>query len=434
MAFRPFEGHVVRKNCHILKFEELGLAPGLIEGLAAMRFEEATPIQQQAIPVLLENRDMIASAQTGTGKTAAYLLPVLHKLALKKKRDYSINTLILAPTRELAMQIDQQLMGFGYFVEVSSIAVYGGGTGAAWERERKALTEGAEVIIATPGKLLSFMRQRIGDFSKLEHFILDEADRMLDMGFIKDILEIASYLPEKRQNLLFSATFPPKIREFAKKILHEPTEINITDNKPAEGVVQAAFLTYNNQKVELVKYLLRDDDMPNVIIFASTKKSVKELTQALKAQDLKVCEIHSDLEQAKREETLQDFKAQKVNVLVATDIISRGIDIDSVSMVINYDVPGDPEDYVHRVGRTARAQQTGEAVTFINERDQRQFLAIEEFIEREVRKVDLPKHLGEGPAYEPNKRSRGHFPKKRTGPAGGGSRTKSPRKGRKSSK
>lgn len=398
-----------------MRFDEFDLNDSLQEGIEAIGYEEATPIQIEAIPHILEGRDIIATAQTGTGKTAAYLLPVLHRIEAQRKSKPYINTLILTPTRELALQVDQQLQGFAYFTSCTSSTVYGGGTGSAWERERNALKSGADIIIATPGKLLSFMRQKIGDFSQLQHFILDEADRMLDMGFQLDISEISSYVQQDRQNLLFSATFPKKIQELAKKILNNPVEINIANSKPAEGVVQAAFLIHDRNKVELIKYLLRDDDVPSVIIFASTKRAVKEIAKTLLSQDLKVGEIHSDLEQAEREETLRKFRNRQFTVLVATDIISRGIDIESISMVINYDVPSDAEDYVHRVGRTARAESTGEAVTFVNEYDQYNFWQIEEKIGREIRKVPLPSHIESGLEYDP---------KKRRGGGGGGGRGK----------
>ncbi|MBX2842725.1 MAG: DEAD/DEAH box helicase [Flammeovirgaceae bacterium] len=388
-----------------MKFDDLNLEEDLQEGINAIGFSDATPIQELAIPIILENKDLIACAQTGTGKTAAYLLPILNKL-VTEQGDY-INTVIIAPTRELAKQVDQQLEGLAYFTHTSSIAIYGGGDGASWSREKKALDEGADVIIATPGKLISHLRQGFGDFTKLKHLILDEADRMLEMGFYEDIMEIISYFPKERQTLLFSATMPERIRKLANNILKEPEQVNIAISKPAEGVVQAAFLTFDDQKIELIKWLLQDDDVPSAVIFSSTKSNVKKICSTLKKIGLKAEEIHSDLEQSEREEVLRGFKNQTYSILVATDIISRGIDIDSISLVINYDVPQEAEDYIHRIGRTARAESTGEGITFINQKDQFNFKKIEELIGLEVRKVPLPKHLGEGPEYNPGKRGGG---------------------------
>ncbi|WP_020526717.1 DEAD/DEAH box helicase [Flexithrix dorotheae] len=403
-----------------MKFEDLNLEEDLQEGIDAIGFSNATPIQELAIPIILDNNDLIACAQTGTGKTAAYLLPILNKL-VTEHGDY-INTVIIAPTRELAKQVDQQLEGLAYFTNTSSIAIYGGGDGASWSREKKALNEGADVIIATPGKLISHLRQGFGDFTKLKHLILDEADRMLEMGFYEDIMEIISYFPKERQTLLFSATMPERIRKLANNILKEPKQVNIAISKPAEGVVQAAFLTYDDQKVELIKWLLQDDDVPSAVIFSSTKANVKKICSTLKKIGLKAEEIHSDLEQSEREEVLRGFKNQNYSILVATDIISRGIDIDSISLVINYDVPQDAEDYIHRIGRTARAESTGEGITFINEKDQFNFKKIEDLIGNEIRKVPLPKHLGEGPEYNPGRKGgkkkfgKGKFFKKKKKP------------------
>lgn len=383
-----------------MKFEELNLNDNLMEGLHSMGFEEATPIQEEAIPSILEGKDMIACAQTGTGKTAAYLLPILHKLASKKDR--AVDTLIIAPTRELAIQIDQQVQGFSYFTAATSAPIYGGGDAEAFGREKKALIDGADIIIATPGKLISHLNLGYANLDQVKHLILDEADRMLDMGFLEDIMKIVSYLPKKRQTLLFSATMPPKIRDLAKKTLVEPKEISIAISQTAEGVVQVGFCLHNEQKIEMIEYLFKDDDVRKAIIFASTKTKVKQIAKTLKKKKLKVGEIHSDLDQSERIETLNLFKAQKINILVGTDIISRGIDIKDIDMVINYDVPDDGEDYVHRVGRTARAASTGEAITFINQRDQSKFARIEELIDKEIRKVPIELFgFDPGPAYSP---------------------------------
>ena len=370
-----------------------------------MGYDKPTPIQEQAIPVILKNKDLIACAQTGTGKTAAYVLPVLNKIVQSEHHDRKLNTLIIAPTRELAQQIDQQIEGFGYFVGVSSISVYGGGDGAAWDKQQKALREGADIIIATPGRLLAMLTQAGSvDTSTLQHLILDEADRMLDMGFYDDIMRIVNYLPVKRQTLLFSATMPPKIRTMAQRILVDPEQINIALSKPAEGILQQSYLTYDTQKVGLLKHILNEKQHDSVIIFASTKEKVKELNKELYRSGLSIKAFHSDLEQQEREAIMQDFKNKKIQILIGTDILSRGIDVDGISLVVNFDVPPDPEDYIHRIGRTARADSTGTAITFINEKDQRRFFDIENLIGKDIPKLPLPESFGEGPLYQPEKK------------------------------
>ncbi len=388
----------------ILTFTDFNFDSSLQEGLDAMRFETPTPIQEQAIPIILSGKDLIACAQTGTGKTAAFMLPVLHKIALANTN--KTNTLVIVPTRELAIQIDQAVQGFSYFTSVSSLAVYGGGDGSSFETEKKALTQGANIIIATPGRLMAHLAMGYVKLDSLHHFILDEADRMLDMGFVDDILKITTFLPQKRQTLMFSATMAAKIRSLAKKLLVEPAEVSIAISKPAEGVEQLAFLVYDAQKNELIRRILEDKtkDFSSVIIFISTKQKVKDLERDLQRAKIKAKAIHSDLEQNEREDVLLQFRSKALQVLVATDILSRGIDIEDIGLVVNYDVPGDAADYIHRIGRTARAASKGTAITFINEYDQRKFAQIEELIEKEVRKLPLPKVMGEGPAYEPNKR------------------------------
>lgn len=381
----------------ILKFTEFGLAPTLEEGLDSMGFVHATPIQEQTIPAILANKDLIACAQTGTGKTAAYLLPVLNKITENPQE--RINTLVLVPTRELAMQIDQQVMGLGYFAGATSIAVYGGGDGAGYEQQKRAMREGANIIVATPGRLISHLTSGKFDFSHLEHLVLDEADTMLDMGFYDDILRIISYLPKKRQSLLFSATMPPKIRTLAKKILHEPEEINIAISKPSEGIDQFAYMVYDPQKNDLIKKVLADPKYSSVIVFASRKDTVKTLARELSNKGVALAGFHSDLDQKEREEIMNKFRAKKLNVLIGTDVISRGIDIVGIDLVVNYDVPPDPEDYVHRVGRTARAATKGTAITFINDKDQYRFAQIESLIGYEIRKSDLPEGIAKGPEY-----------------------------------
>ncbi len=384
-----------------MTFNDFNFEPELQEGLSSMGFNTPTPIQQQAIPIIQSGKDIIACAQTGTGKTAAFLLPVINKII--KSKDKTINTLIVVPTRELAIQIDEALQGFAYFTPISAMAIFGGTSGISFEQERKALSEGANIIIATPGRLISHLNMGYVKISNLKHLILDEADRMLDMGFNEDLGKIITYLPKERQTLMFSATMPPKIRDLAKKTLNNPEQINIAVSKPAEGVLQGAYLVYNPQKIELLKEVVKDKDIKSIIIFSSTKDKVKELGKELSRLKLNAAAIHSDLDQDERNDVMRKFKSKATQILVATDILSRGIDIDSIGLVINYDVPGDAEDYIHRVGRTARAESTGIALTFINEEDQGKFKKIEDLIGSEVKKLPLPAALGEGPVYDPSK-------------------------------
>jgi ATP-dependent RNA helicase RhlE len=381
-----------------LAFSDFKFNSRLQEGLDAMGYSKPTPIQEKAIPTILEGHDLIACAQTGTGKTAAYLLPILNKIVQAEVRH--LNTLIIAPTRELAQQIDQQVEGFSYFLGVSSLSVYGGGDGAAWDQQRKALEEGADIIIATPGRLIAMLINGTIKFDHLEHLVLDEADRMLDMGFFDDIVRIISYLPKDRQTVLFSATMPPKIRQLANKILRTPQEINIALAKPAVGITQQAYLVFDEQKGPLLKHILRHHTWNSVIIFCSTKEAVKRLDGSFQRGGLPARAFHSDLEQGEREEILRGFKNKQINIIIGTDVLSRGIDVEGISMVINYDVPPDPEDYVHRVGRTARAEMTGTAITFVNDRDVRKMQAIENMIGYPVTKVALPEAFGAGPAYD----------------------------------
>jgi len=391
-----------------LNFSDFNFDPKLSEGLESMGYEKPTPIQEQAIPLILENKDVIACAQTGTGKTAAYILPVLHKIIHTDHRH--LNTLVIAPTRELAQQIDQQIEGFAYFTGVSSIPVYGGGDGATWEVQRKALEQGADIVIATPGRLIALLAGGTVVFDHLNHLILDEADRMLDMGFYDDIVKIISYLPPQRQTLLFSATMPPRIRQLANKILNRPTEISISIAKPAEGILQQAYMAYDAQKPALLSFLLKTHNWQSVIVFASTKELVKKLGTQYQRSGFQVRAFHSDLDQSEREDILRQFKSRQLNILIGTDVLSRGIDVEGISAVINYDVPPDPEDYVHRVGRTARAETTGTAITFINDRDQRRFFTIETLIGAQIPKLDLPAALGPGPNYAPEERPKKIFP------------------------
>lgn len=382
-----------------MRFDELLENDDILDALWDMHFDECTPIQEQAIPAVIEGRDLLACAQTGTGKTAAYLLPVIDLLSTYQYPDDAVNCVIMAPTRELAQQIDQQMQGFSYFLPISSVPVYGGTDGKTYEQQRKSLKAGADVVIATPGRLLAHLSMGYVDLSKVSFFILDEADRMLDMGFYDDIMQIVARLPKERQTLLFSATMPPKIQQMANAILNNPHEIKLAVSKPAEKIRQTAFVCYETQKLDILRHLFRRQAPEKVIVFSSSKLKVKELARAVKQLNVKVGEMHSDLDQAKREEVMLAFKAGRINVLVATDIVARGIDIDDIEMVINYDVPHEAEDYVHRVGRTARADRDGCAVTFVNEKETGKFRAIEAFLEKEVEKEPLPENLGMGPEY-----------------------------------
>ncbi|MEM7101914.1 MAG: DEAD/DEAH box helicase [Bacteroidota bacterium] len=389
-------------------FEDFSFNEDLLDGLDAMGFQKPTPIQEEAIPVILEGKDLIACAQTGTGKTAAFLLPILDKIYSQNDNESTINAVIIVPTRELALQIDQAVEGFAYFINVSSLPIYGGGDGMSWEQQKKALVEGVDIVVATPGRFISHLNMDYVDLSKVSHLILDEADRMLDMGFLDDIVKIINYLPKERQNLLFSATMPPTIRTLAKKILVNPEQINLAISKPAAGVLQAAYMVYDENKIDLVCHLIKGkSSYPSILIFSSTRKAVNSIVRALRKNGFQAEGISSDLEQKQRETVLREFKSRRVQILVATDILSRGIDIKDISLVINFDVPSDAEDYVHRVGRTARAASTGVAVTFISPKDQRRFYSIEQLIEMEVRKMPTPPEIGESPKYNPGKKGKG---------------------------
>ena len=384
-------------------FSELPLNDQVLDALDAMRFEECTPIQEQSIPIILEGRDLIAVAQTGTGKTAAYLLPVLNELSEGKHPEDAINCIIMAPTRELAQQIDQQMEGFSYFMPVSSVPIYGGNDGILFEQQKRGLTLGADVVIATPGRLISHLSLGYVDLSRVSYFILDEADRMLDMGFYDDIMQIVKFLPKERQTIMFSATMPAKIQQLANNILNNPAEVKLAVSKPADKIMQAAYICHESQKLGIIRTLFNDETLERVIIFASSKLKVKEVTKALRQMKLNVGEMHSDLEQSQRENVMLDFKAGRIKVLVATDIVSRGIDIDDIRLVVNYDVPRDCEDYVHRIGRTARANNDGVAITFVSEQDQGYFYKLEKFLEKDIYKIPMPAELGEAPEYKPRR-------------------------------
>ena len=378
-----------------LNFQDFHFTPSLQEGLDAMGFHQPTPIQEQAIPLILEGHDLVACAQTGTGKTAAYVLPVLHRIA---QSDHShLNTLIIAPTRELAQQIDQQIEGFSYFLGVSSIPIFGGGDGMVWEQQKRALKEGADIIIATPGRLISLLGGGDVDFSHLQHLILDEADRMLDMGFFDDIIRIIQQLPAKRQTLLFSATMPPRSRMLAQQLLHEPKEVSIAVSRPADKIRQVVYFAGMDQKLPLAADLLNDPSYESVIVFSSSKEGAKKLNQQLRKAGLPCAAFHSDLEQKEREELLRRFKSRQIRILVGTDVLSRGIDIEGIGLVMNFDVPPDPEDYIHRIGRTARADESGVAITLVSPADLHRFRRIEKMIGHELPVSALPEKYGPAP-------------------------------------
>ncbi len=402
-----------------MRFDELDLEDEILDGLYDMNFSEMTPVQEHTIPVILSGRDIIGCAQTGTGKTAAYTLPLLNRLLIEGNPDNVIKSVIIVPTRELAQQIDQQFQGFSYYLPVSTTVVYGGGDGKGWDVQKRGMLLGSDVVIATPGRMISHLQNSGIDLSHVECVILDEADRMLDMGFSDDIMKIISYMPKERQTVMFSATLPPKIRELAKTILRNPAEVNIAISKPNEAIDQSAYVCYESQKLGVIRELFAEPTDSKTIIFSSSKLKVKELAHTLKRMKLNVAAMHSDLEQAQREEVMLAFKNNKINILVATDIVARGIDIEDIGLVINYDVPHDPEDYIHRIGRTARAAATGSAITFVSEDEQGKFHQIEKFIEREIRKADLPESVGEGPKYEPSE-NRGRGGRGRGGRSGGG--------------
>ncbi len=373
-----------------IRFSDFQLDESIMEGLDSMGFYEPTPIQEKGIPIILQKKDLIGCAQTGTGKTAAFLLPIIQNIINEKESGKGINTLIIVPTRELAVQIDQHLQGLSYFTGTSSLAVYGGGDGMSWDQQRNAFEQGADIIVATPGRLIAHLQMGYLKFNKLKHLVLDEADRMLDMGFYDDIIKIVKELPKKRQTLLFSATMPPEIRKLANSLLQDPEEIKLAIAKPAEGILQAIYKVEDKYKTKLIKELLKEKDLSRVLIFASTKSSVKILARELKNEGMPVAAIHSDLIQSEREQVLLNFKSARTNILVATDIVSRGIDIDNIDLVINYHIPMDAEDYVHRVGRTARAKSTGVALTFVNRKDIRNLMKIEKLIGNKIFEIKVP--------------------------------------------
>jgi superfamily II DNA/RNA helicase len=382
-----------------MKFTELGLKEQLLEAISYMGFETATPIQEEVIPVILANKDLIACAQTGTGKTGAFVLPILNKLIGKKESH--VDTLIIVPTRELAIQIEQQIQGFSYFISAESMAIYGGGDGSDWQSEKDAFVKGTDIIIATPGRLLSHLKMGGVNFDNLKHLVLDEADRMLDMGFIDDIQAILSYIPKKHQTLLFSATMPKSIRQLAQKVLHDPVEISLSMSTPAEGVDQKVYLITEEQKVKILKHILGErKHYDSILIFTSTKSKITEIVRSLNRNGFPSHGISSNLDQVKREEVLRDFRSKKVRILVATDVMSRGIDVKEINLVINYDVPHDAEDYVHRVGRTARVNEKGEAITLVTQKEIYKLRKIEQLIKASIPKLQSPGDIGPLPEWK----------------------------------
>ncbi|HBJ76480.1 MAG TPA: ATP-dependent RNA helicase [Porphyromonadaceae bacterium] len=393
-----------------MNFEELHLDSSVCEGLEVMHFKEMTPIQELAIPPILEGKDVIACAQTGTGKTVAFVLPLLHLLSQDREKE-SVKAIIVAPTRELAQQIDVQFDGFSYFTPISTMVVGGGGNGSQWEQQKQAMLKGAEVIIATPGRLLAHLQISGIDLKGVKYFILDEADRMLDMGFYEDILQISNAIGKDRQTIMFSATMPPQIRHLAKTILNNDNvaEANVAISKPNEFILQGAYICTEEQKIPIIEDLFKEPYIKKCILFANSKQIVKELCSRLVRLQYNAVEMHSDLEQEERERVMLDFKNGKINILVATDIVSRGIDVNEIGLVINYDVPRDPEDYIHRIGRTARAGAEGTALTLVSQKEQLLFHRIEEFLQKDIYKVPLPEGIGLSPVYAPMKKKKKPF-------------------------
>ena len=400
-----------------MDFIEFDFDDDLMDGIDSMGYETATPVQEQVIPLILDGRDIIAAAQTGTGKTAAFLLPVLQKILTQPHEGHKISCMIIVPTRELALQIAQTLEGVSYYTSISSIAVYGGGGGALFATERKALSMGADIVICTPGRMISHLNMGYVKLDGLKYLVLDEADRMLDMGFYEDIIKIISYMPKQRQNLMFSATMPPAIRKLAGSILKNPAEINIAISKPPEQIKQEAFIVYDAQKIPLVKHILLQSEFDSVLVFCSSKINVKQLTEELRRAKFSANQIQSDLEQDKREQVLLDFKNKKLKILVATDILSRGIDIEDIDLVINYDVPHDGEDYIHRIGRTARAATKGTAYTFVTEKENHRLQQIEKLLGHPIPRQAVPEQFGPAPVLgevsrKPGKKRYNKFKKK----------------------
>ena len=386
-----------------MEFKDFGFHQTLNEAIDSIGFVKPTPIQQQSIPVIMQGRDLIASAQTGTGKTAAFLLPLIDKIGSDPNKS-GIKAMVIVPTRELANQIDQQMEGLSYYSPVSSLPIYGGTDGLAFSREKQALTDGVDLVVCTPGRMIAHLNQNYVDMQHLHTLVLDEADRMLDMGFLDDIMKMISFLPVNRQTLLFSATMPEMVRKLAHKILNNPVEINIALSKPADKVLQVAYVVFEAQKIPMIREVLESSKLKSVLVFCSTKSATRRLAQELRRSGLPVAEIHSDLSQEEREKTLLAFRNHELKILVATDILSRGIDVEDIDLVINYDVPADAEDYIHRIGRTARAESDGVAITYISPDDQHKFACIEKLLGEPVHKGVVAQYFGETPGYNPSKK------------------------------
>lgn len=402
-----------------MRFDELYLSDNILDALDDMRFEECTPIQERCIPEILDGHDVLGVAQTGTGKTAAYLLPILSLLDDGVCPRDAINCVVMSPTRELAQQIDQAMQGFAYYLDdVSSVAVYGGNDGNRYDQETRGLQLGADVIIATPGRFISHLNMGHADLSRVSFFVLDEADRMLDMGFSDDILLIAKHLPPTCQTVMFSATMPPKIEQLAKTLLKDPVEVKLAVSKPADKIIQTAYICHESQKLGIMRHLFRQNELKRVIVFAGSKLKVREINRSLLHMHINCGEMHSDLDQSQRDDIMYKFKTGQIDVLVATDIVARGIDIDDIAIVINYDVPHDSEDYVHRIGRTARADRDGRAITLVRGREIGDFMQIEKFLGYAVEKMPLPEGLGEAPEYKPMGRVSGGRGTRRSGRRG----------------
>ena len=417
-----------------VRFDELDLHPDIEDGLWSMGFEMATPIQGEAIPHALKRKDILGIAQTGTGKTAAFLLPTMDRI-MDTPNDGKVKALIVVPTRELAIQIDQAAQGFAYYTGITSLAIYGGGTGKEFAQEKTALTQGADIIIVTPGRMLSHLTLGYVDLTSLEVLILDEADRMLDMGFHQDIMRIASHCRKERQTLLFSATMPDRMRTLAHDLLRDPVTVQLALSKPAAKVKQGAYVLFDHQKDAVLVDVLKERKVKSGIVFTSRKRTVGQVVRALRKAGIACGRMSSDLEQSEREEVMLAFRQQKLPILVATDVVSRGIDIDSIELVVNYDVPPNEEDYVHRIGRTARAERKGEAITLVTPDDMRRFGKIERLIEKEIPKLKVPESLGAAPTYDPKSsggRSRGNS--QRGGGSGRNQRGGAPRGGQKQNK
>lgn len=410
-----------------MRFDDLDLADEVLDGLDGMNFVEMTPIQEASIPLLLEGRDIIACAQTGTGKTAAYLLPIIDRLSRGELLADKVNAVVVAPTRELAIQIEQQVLGFSYYLPISSVAIYGGTDGVTFEQQRRALEMGVDIVIATPGRLMALLNLQHADLSSVSYFVLDEADRMLDMGFYDDIVSIAQHLPKDGacQTAMFSATMPPRIKKLASTLLFDPAEVEIAISRPPESIRQCAYICHEGQKLELLKHIFSEQSPERSIVFSSSKLKCKELARAISKLGINCQAMHSDRGQDEREQIMRDFKHGSVDLLVATDIVARGIDIDNISVVVNYDLPHDAEDYVHRIGRTARGNNdAGMAITLVGEDEQYGFGEIETFLGRPIERLPVPEALGEAPEYNPKRnaqKGRGNSSRSRSGKGRGDS-------------